>query len=110
MIAYLIDPGAQEVREVEYNGDYKHIYRLIDCQCFDVVRVNNHGDGIFLDDEGYITNGIKSTFMWLGINHVLVGKGLLLGVDNQGESVSPRMSLEAVRNSVVWTGDIKVGV
>ena len=48
MKAYLIDPEKEEVTEVDYSGDYKDIYRLIDCSTFDVVGITPKGDGIYV--------------------------------------------------------------
>ena len=46
MKAYLINPKKQEVTEVDYSGDYKDIYRLIDCSTFDIVGITPEGGGI----------------------------------------------------------------
>ena len=46
MRAILIDPFAKEITEVDYDGDYKKIYDLIDCKTFDVVNVPSGNDGI----------------------------------------------------------------
>ena len=52
MKAYLIDPEKEEVTEVEYSGDYKDIYKLIDCSTFDIVGITPEGDCIYIDDDG----------------------------------------------------------
>ena len=54
MKAYLIDPEKQEVTEVEYSGDYKDIYKLIDCSTFEIVGITPKGDGIYVDEEDYM--------------------------------------------------------
>jgi hypothetical protein len=84
MRAFLIDPFTKTVTEVQHNGDHREIYQLIGCECFDTVRVDNH-TVIYVDDEGLFVAGQKY-FSFFGKN--LAGKGLVLGVDDAGASVS----------------------
>lgn len=101
MKAYLIDPFKKEVTSVEYNGDFQQIYDLIDCSCFDVARINSHGDGIYVDDEGLIGDIMKQAFfMFSGYPNPLAGKGLVLGTDYQGESVEPHITLDELKSKV----------
>ena len=41
MKAILIDVHKQEVKEVDFDGNHKSIYSLIDCNTFDVVQCKN---------------------------------------------------------------------
>lgn len=98
MKALLIDPYTRTVSEVEYSGDYQHIYTLIDANTFDIARLPN-GDGAFVDDEGLLK---PCDHFWLHENYPspLAGKGLLLGCDAEGESISPTTDIETLRNEV----------
>lgn len=102
MKAYLIDPFQMSISEVDYSGDYKHIYQLIDCDCFDVVTINEEGDGIFVDDEGLINGKSQAFFACYPYPNPLAGKGLVLGRDHEGESVSPKMTIEDLRDRILW--------
>lgn len=95
MKAILIDPFAKEITEVEYSGDFQDIYKLIDCQTFDCVTFNQAGDGVFVDDEG-LYDETKEFFKFPGMQP-LAGKGLVLGVDPDGESISPSITLSAMK-------------
>ena len=109
MKAYLIDPTAQTVDEVEYDGNYKSIYRFIDCGTFDCARFNEHGDGVFIDDEGLINGEQQQFFMIKGYPQPLAGKGLVLGCDmNTGESADPHVTLEWLRENVVFVFPISI--
>jgi len=57
MKAILINPFNQTITEVEYSGDYKEIYKLIECSTFDCVNIDDDNT-LFVDDEGllYETN------------------------------------------------------
>lgn len=101
MDAYLIDPFKREVTTVQYNGDYHHIYALIDCECFDIARINAKGDGIFVDDEGLFKEE-QAFFIVKGYGNPLAGKGLVLGSDDEGNSVSPHITLDELRSRVMF--------
>jgi hypothetical protein len=97
--AILIDPFARLVTEVTWNGDYRHIYELIGADCYDCARINGKGDGVFVDDEGLFKE--EQAFFWHeDYPQPLAGKGLILGCDDEGESVRPHTTIEEVRSKV----------
>lgn len=98
MKAYLIDPFAKTVSEVEYDGNYKNIYKLISSptnpvSTFTCVNVNEAEDTVFVDDEGLLGNMSTQEFFTLN-GYPLAGKGLVLGTNEDGDSVSPSISLK----------------
>lgn len=97
MQAYLIDPFKQTVTEVQYSGDYTEIYKLIDCDLFTTAQFNEFGDTVFVDDEGLISGKYQEFFLINGYPQPLAGKGLILGCDNQGESVEPSITLDQAK-------------
>lgn len=99
MKAYLIDPQAKTVTEVYYNGNYQHIYQLIEVELFTVVNIDDNGNTVFIDDEGLL-NSPRYFFKLAGYPQPLAGKGLVLGTDDDGESVEPTITLEDVRGMV----------
>ena len=105
--AILIDPHSQTVQPVEWNGDYKHIYELTGCDCYDVARINKHGDGVFVDDEGLFKEE-QAFFLVSGYPQPLAGKGLILGVDEEGESVEPKVTLERIADTIRWVLPVKI--
>lgn len=99
--AILIDPFEMIVSEVFYGGDLENIYELIEAKPFTVASFGADGDGIFVDDEGLFRQG-QRFFKFDGYPQPLAGKGLILGSDESGESISPAITLEAVQTSVRW--------
>jgi hypothetical protein len=91
--AYLIDPVTRTVEEVNYSNDFTDIYDLIDCDTFTCVNFNKHNDTIFVDDEGLFKSD-QQFFHVQGYPQPLAGKGLILGTDDEGESVSPVIGYE----------------
>lgn len=85
--AVLVDPFAETVTDVEYNGDYKQIYEHIQADLFALVRLKD-GDDVFVDDEGLLKLTEDSRFFILpDYPQPLAGRGLILGNDPiSGES------------------------
>ena len=100
MRAYLINPFAREVTEVDYDGDFNQIYGFLGgVRCFTCVTINQEGDGVFIDDEG-LFNGDNEFFSVAGYPEPLAGFGLVLGCDPEGESCAPSLTLETLRDRV----------
>jgi len=106
MRAILIDPFQQTVTDVDYSGDYKQIYQLIEADLFTCVTFNQAGDAVFIDDEGLFKDSDEQRYFVLtddnGNSQLLAGRGLVLGLDASGESISPTVTLEQVQAKVYW--------
>ena len=97
--AILIDVKNQEVKEVEHDNTLQNIYDLLVCRTFDVVRIDDV-NSIFVDDEGILKDNLY--FQYSGSNGIfqLAGNGLLLGIDDEGNSISPTLTVEDVKDKV----------
>ena len=109
MKAILIDPILKEVKEVDYSGDYKDIYKLIECRVFDVVHIPVGSDGIYIDDEGLFTPINKQhwfTYRYnaheMHQNIPLVNKGLVIGCNDDGDSIDCDSTVDSIKASVRW--------
>lgn len=101
MRAILIDPFTRTVQTVEHSGDYHEIYKLIDAGTFEVLPLDDRGNGLYLDEDGLFAD--RQEFFALGnYPQPLAGKGLILGVDSEGESAGTTLKLEAVFAAVRW--------
>jgi hypothetical protein len=103
--AYLITPENQTVEAIEIDlGDYLNISRAIGVDYFDIVHLNPYGDVVFVDDEGRLNGrATKDGLFWLtgdAATVELAGKGLVLGTNDEGESIAPTVSLPTVRAMV----------
>ena len=92
MRAILIDPAKQTVTEVDYDGNFRSINKLIDCQTFAVPYVLENEDSLYVDDEGLW--GATHFFTIEGYPEPLAGKCLILGTDEDGESVAAKSDIE----------------
>ena len=99
MKAILINPFNQTITEIKYSGNFKEIYKLIDCSTFDCINIDNDNT-LFVDDEGLLQE--NRYFYWKDYTN-LAGKALIIGVDYQtGEDCDTSWSLQEVENMVEW--------
>jgi len=99
MKAILINPYNETITEVEYSGNFKEIYKLIDCSTFDCINIDDDNT-LFVDDEGLLQQ--NRYFYWKDYTN-LAGKALIIGVDYQtGEDCDTSWSLQEVENMVEW--------
>ena len=100
MKAILIDVKNKEVKEVEHDDTLKQIYNFVDCATFDVLRLDGV-NGIYVDDEGlFVEDQLFFTYHGDNYSHTLAGNGLVLGVNGGGETISPTITVEEVREAV----------
>lgn len=104
--AYLIDPFAlletpldplKLIRAVQFDGSLEGIYAALShpdmpVDCVDCVRLPTGRDGIYIDDEG-LFKGATVGFLIEGNPTPLVGRGLVLGCDEEGNEVAPTVTL-----------------
>ena len=106
--AILIDPIARTFREVRHNGDYKQIYEYLsdkdnglDVTDFNSVMIDRRNI-VWVDGEGLLKNP-RYFFVWRGYHQPLAGRGLVLGTNEQGETIGTTWSMNMVRDHVRFT-------
>lgn len=107
MRAILIDPFTETVTEVDHTGGLEDIYNWTDCVC--ITSCNPFSDRehtMFLDDEGLYRDD-QAFFGYVGYGQPLAGRALVVGVDEAGETVACKLSLEGVRAHVGFLPDLK---
>jgi hypothetical protein len=100
MKAFLIDPKQGTITEVQHDDTLQDIYKHIGADCIDAIRINEHGDTIYVDDEGLYRQ--DHFFKYKSFVHPIAGSGLVLGADREGYSVDPVIGLEELRNNVTF--------
>ncbi len=104
MKAILIGVYAQEVIEVVHDGTLQNIYDLLVCRTFDVVRIDDV-NSIFVDDEGILKDNLYFEYPSSNGIFQLAGNGLILGVDDEGNSISPTLTVEDVKSKVTFLSE-----
>jgi hypothetical protein len=99
--AFLIDPFAQQVTQVDYSGDYREIYTFTGCECFTLVRpVSSTGEVIYVDDNG-LTVEDQAFFEVAGYHQPLGGKGLWVGEEIWDEAIDAEVVTDS-QFSLEW--------
>jgi hypothetical protein len=88
--AIKIDVQTKSIYLVELSDDYNDIYTKIGngCTTFAVPITFDNQDSIFCDDEALLRpDDIKGGFIFKGWNYPIIGNAIILGCDEEGESV-----------------------
>jgi len=99
MKAILIDSINKEVKEVEIGKGIDQMYEFLNCEIFTIASYLPKKDAIFVDDEG-LMNGTDVFFTYEGAHQPFAGNGLIMGCDNEGESVDCKIDLAEVKDKV----------
>lgn len=107
--AILIDPFTCTVTEVEHDAsNYPNIYKLISHEahpvdCFTCAYSNmlQSGEAIFIDDNGMLNNPVRF-FQFAGYPQALAGKGLILGCDEDGDTIGATSQLATIKSAVMF--------
>lgn len=100
--AHLIDPVKRIVTLVTIRGDYTELYKHLHCQIFTAVQINNMQDTIYVDDEGLYVDNQLFFYHKNYPSQPLAGYGLVVGTDEEGESVNPKVTLEETIQAVTF--------
>ena len=101
---YLINPEQQTIETVHLTGGVHHlddIQRLLECRIITLAPLDGT-DGIYCDDEGLLRNDVQHFFGVRGRAEPIAGRGLVVGVDDNGYDTRPRLTLKALRKRVCF--------
>ena len=117
MIAYKIDVINQNVTPIEYNGytdicpnlstPHKAVSLFTTVYMSTEGHYSRSGDCIYVDDEGLLV-GTNFGFKYKGYNGVLMGNGLVLGTDENGDSTAPDIDIYTLRENITFLGLVKI--
>lgn len=114
MRAILIDPDKRAVRWViDDSFALRRIHELLSrpgydpVDCMDFCRWDD-GHMVCLDDMGHAVDGNP---IWWAPHYAnpLAGRGLLMGITEDGRSVSPTLDINAVLHSIRWDDRVSAG-
>jgi hypothetical protein len=102
MRAILLDPTNDSRTVIDLGDGLSDIYKAIGngCQTFSCPITLDNGDGVYCDDEG-LFNDIIGAFMDMNEwSYPLVGRILIVGTDEDGDSVDCKSEVSDFDN---WT-------
>jgi len=102
MKGYLINPFDQTVKPVilsDIESNLKQIYTLCDCKLIDAVySIDDHT--VYVDDEGLY---VENTRYFKLDGQPLAGKALVLGVNEDGDSIDAKLWVEdTLEERIEW--------
>ena len=105
MKAIKINVEEKKLEYVELTDDYKDIYKNIGngCSTFEVpVRLEND-DSIFTDEEICLRqDDIKGGFIMENWRYPLLNNGIILGIDDEGDSVDCLSKIEDLEKKIIF--------
>jgi hypothetical protein len=92
-----IDVKHRAILRIDIGKTLTDFYQHIGCNCMEAVRVAGlvPTDRLYVDEEGLLTPG-KAFFLIEGYAQPLAGNGLIVGHNDEGESVSAATPLGKV--------------
>lgn len=118
--AIKINPYERTISTVELEqDDLANIYRElsqpsagIEVDLFTTFILGGpRDDALFIDDEGMFKDGERQAFFRVGMNPI-AGNALIVGRDESGDSISPRLTIERVtdlfdKKVFTWMGEAR---
>jgi predicted GNAT family N-acyltransferase len=105
--AIFINAITQEISliELKERGRYSEMYRLLSipglrpCSDINVVGLDQRRHYINVDGEGLLKDP-EHFILWKGYGNALAGHGIIIRVDDEGETVSAELSVETVKRHI----------
>lgn len=104
-----IDPRRKIVEEVEHDNSLESMYKLLghDCDEFQAIVLNHKRDMLYIDANARTTNNCSYSIALDFWRHKryhspLLGRGLVIGCDDDGESIKPSVTAEQVAHEIEW--------
>lgn len=98
MKALKINVITHSVEEVDIKNT-KDIYTEIGCSLFTVPYIFPNGDALYCDDEALLKNQLPDCFVLSDYNYPLVGNAIILGTNDEGESIDVKSKKEDIEVS-----------
>jgi len=103
MKAIKIDVANKKLSYVNI-GHYSEIYSEIGngCELFCCPVEYPNRDVLYADDESLLRENIEGCFSFPEWNYPIVGNGILLGSDEEGDSADVKTTIEELESKIIW--------
>ena len=110
MRAIKIDSKNRTVSEIdidEQKGVLNEWYKAIGCELVEVAHYMSDKNHILVDEEGLLKD-ITDFFIYNGNLQPFAGNGLVVGVDEEGKTISCDVTLEEVTKNVTFVNEDEI--
>ena len=103
MKAIKIDVANKKVSQVNI-GNYKEIYGQIGngCNLFCCPVQWENNDVLYADDEALLKDELEGCFMMPDFNYPIVGNAIILGTNEEGESVDVKTKISELQKKIMF--------
>lgn len=103
MKAIKIDVANKKVSQVNI-GNYKEIYGQIGngCNLFCCPVQWENNDVLYADDEALLKDELEGCFMMPDFNYPIVGNAIILGTNEEGESVDVKTKISELQQKIMF--------
>lgn len=105
MRAIFIDALLKRVTEINIEPGLQSYYRQIGCELIEAVHLDTltGQDVMYVDEEGLLVEReFQVYFAIVGGHQPLAGNALIVGTDDEGNTVDCESSLEHIRDLVIF--------
>src|SRR5574343_1281358 len=105
--ALFIDAKEKTITEVKIGNGLKDVYDLIggECQLVETAFYGKEGDWCVVDEEG-LFHSHETGFAVMGEDgemlNVFVGSGVMMGADEEGDTVDVKTTAEELSKRIQW--------
>jgi hypothetical protein len=98
-----IDSANRTITQIELEKGLQPIYDAIgnECSCFSCPVELDNGDTVYADDEG-LFHPFEGGVMMADWAYPIVGNILIIGTDENGESVDVNVTIEEITPLIQW--------
>ena len=99
MKAIYINCETREIKEIEVEGSYQAMYKVMGCELIQPIQFDDIHD-IHLDEEGFLQHPHRGYMVCAG--QLLTGICLILGIKKDGNLKSHNLNLDDIRGQIVF--------
>ena len=110
----LIDPFTKTVKEIQVPNHWTEISKAIggeDVTFTSAPILDVENESLYVDDNGLVVDDLtKQKFIYLmnlSPDQPMAGKGLILGMDEEGEAADTKITVEEVEKQIEWIDNIR---
>jgi hypothetical protein len=107
----LVDPFLKTVTEVtvigtrdEWGTNYlESFYKLLGCRTIEAAALDVDDQSLYVDEEGMFAENQQFFYLpKLSPYQPLAGRGVFVGLDDEGDSADTKLTTEAIQAEVEW--------
>lgn len=100
----LINPHDKTIAPIYWDGELSSLYAILGCSCVAVASCGRYD--LFVDDEGLYKPDQKFFVVSDYVAQPLAGMALAVGVDEDGNSIPPNITLEELETRVLFVDGV----